>query len=163
MLKTIFNEKKFEFPWGIEPNTFVQFIDGSKAAYCLDNKKYYWIYLNNKNCNPSPKTNPIIKVLEMSENERNELEYIDIIDDLYQANSRGMYPEITLEVERILVGKSIRREIVFKLNMIDDNLIQADKGIIYRISRKALAYIKDDIEMSDAVGYAIQDNIRKKH
>lgn len=151
VLTKIYNNKEYEFPWGFVHNTFVQFIDGSKAALDTDNHKYYWIYFSSGDVEY---TKPI-KMLEMTQGELDELDYVDIIKDLSDANQRGMYPEVSQKIRVILQERSVRREVIYILNSLNEHLIKEHPGIVYYVSRKALESMKNNIGQQIAISLAI--------
>lgn len=147
-------EQMYIFPWGKGPCSIVQIIDGSRAAYCTETERGYWLYCKDGNLSD------LVDVIEMSDNEQDEVEYLDILSDLAQANQRGMYPEVSDEIRQILIGRQVRREMAFILNTQYKDWIKENKGIIYLLSRKAINFISDKIDVNTAVGMAV--NLKNK-
>lgn len=153
----VYQDKTYIFEWGTKHCTLAQFVDGSKAARCPQEDVCYWIYFD---ANDTELTTPI-KIMEMSENEQDELDFQDILADLADANNRGMYPEVTPPVRDVLVGRSARRDVVFALNTLDENLIKKYTGIVYMASRQVLKLLEEGVEQRIAVGRAVGDWIQK--
>lgn len=157
-LQKIYENKTFLFPWGMNHLTFTQFIDGSKAALCPENNRYYWLYFDPYD---TEMTNPV-KILEMTEGEADELEYQDILSDLADANQKGMYPEVTDTVRQILTERNVRRKTIFTLNMLDERRIRQEPGIVYLISRQVLKSLNkeslnNELDLNTAIGAAIRE------
>lgn len=149
--------KTYVFEWGTKAGTFVQLIDGSKAVWCPKEDRYYWMYFDLEDTEYEVP----IKVLEMSENEQEELELQDILEDISDANQRGMYPEVSPYVREILVGRSARREVIFALNRLDESLMKNYAGIVYQASRQVLSLLNDGVELRVAVGMAVGEWIKR--
>ncbi|MCI8993078.1 MAG: hypothetical protein HFG80_10245 [Eubacterium sp.] len=156
-LQKDFENRKYVFPWGNGHLTFTQFIDGSKAALCPEDGRYYWLYFE--------KTDTGLEfpaaILEMSEGEKEELEFHDILSDLADANQRGMYPEVADGIRRILTERNIRREVIFTLNTLDNGWIRREPGIIYLISRQVLEFLNrepsgNESDLHTAIGAAVR-------
>lgn len=148
-------QKEYEFPYGESAVTFVQLIDGSKIARDCEEGKYCWIYYKKDDS-----TDCSIEILDMTEEEWNEIDYADVLQDIAEANQCGMYPEVSGEIRAILHHRSIRRDVVFLLNQLDETLIKKNAGIVYLISRDAITRWRQGEEQQIAICEAINEFLR---